>query len=120
MIDIVKKYWLYIVLFVVLFYIGFKLFYSNKKIELLDKTLIELEYRSELLNAQYIKQHNENDSLRKINNALFEDWKNRNVRVQIIKIKQKHDKERIKLVDTSLDNQFKFFTNWLSKENNNR
>lgn len=120
MINTVKKYWLYIVLVLLLFYAGFKLFYSNKKVETLDKTLIELEYKGELLNAKYIKEHKENDSLRKINNALFEDWKNKNVRVQIVKIKEKHDKERIKLIDTSLDNQFKFFANWLSKENINR
>lgn len=120
MVETLKKYWLNIVLIVLLFLTGFKLFYSNKKVESLDKTLIELEYKGELLNQRYINEHSENDSLRKINTALYEDWKRISVTQKVSKIKYKYEKERIKLVDTSLDNQFKFFTNWLSKEDNNR
>lgn len=120
MMDIVKKYWLNIVLVILLFYAGFKLFYSNKKVELLDKTLIELEYKGKLLDEKYYKEHTVNDSLRKVNKALFDEWKRRGITKKITQIKYKHGKERIKLIDTSLDNQFKFFSNWLPKENSTR
>jgi len=114
--NFLKKNWLYIVLCITLFFIGFKLFYSNKTVELLNKTIIEKEYANKLLNEQLIKQKHVSDSLRINVDVYYKKWKESSTSQVINVINNKYDKERVKVINANTDKQFSIFTGWLSEK----
>ena len=120
LLNFLKKNWLYVLLVCIVFFIGFKLFYSNKSIDTLNQSVIEKEYENKLLKQQLTVQKATSDSLKKVTDVLYEKWKSTSTIKVINNIKNKNEKERTYIINANNDEQFIIFSSWLSKENSNR
>lgn len=120
LLNFLKKNWLYVLLVCIVFFIGFKLFYSNKSIDTLNQSIIEKEYENKLLKQQLTVQKATSDSLKKVTDVLYEKWKHTSTIKVINNIKNKNEKERTYIINANNDEQFIIFSSWLSKENSNR
>jgi hypothetical protein len=117
-ISFLKTKWLYILLFITLFFIGFKLFYSTKTNDQLNTQVIEKQYENKLLNDYLIIEKHKSDSIKKQVDSLYQYWKSHPIS-QIINI-HTYDKERVEILNANNDKQFVIFAKWLSKTNSNR
>ena len=120
LLNFLKKNWLYVLLVCIVFFIGFKLFYSNKSIDTLNQSVIEKEYENKLLKQQLTVQKATSDSLKKVTDVLYEKLKSTSTIKVINNIKNKNEKERTYIINANNDEQFIIFSSWLSKENSNR
>jgi hypothetical protein len=117
-INFLKKNGLYIVCSIVLFYAGFKLFYSNKTINDINAINIEKQYENNLLNEDLKKQKHLSDSLKTEIDSLYKKWQTNTT--TIIINNNSHDKERFEILTANNDKQFIIFSKWLSKTSNNK
>lgn len=116
--SLLKKYWLYILLIIVLFIVGFKLFYNNKNVNQLNQSVIEKQYENKLLNQFLEIEKRKSDSLKIEIDSLYKKWQT-NSTINIIN-NNKHDKERLTILTANNDKQFIIFSKWLSKTNSNK
>jgi hypothetical protein len=116
--NFLKKNWLYVLLVIILFVVGFKLFYNNKNVDQLNKSVIEKQYENKLLNQYLEIEKRKSDSLKIEIDSLYKKWQT-NSTVNIIN-NNKHDKERLTILTANNDKQFIIFTKWLSKTNSNK
>jgi hypothetical protein len=116
--NFLKKYWLYILLAIILFVVGFKLFYNNKNVNQLNQSVIEKQYENKLLNQYLEIEKRKSDSLKIEIDSLYKKWQT-NSTVNIIN-NNKHDKERLEILTANNDKQFIIFSKWVSKTNSNK
>ncbi|HNQ21083.1 MAG TPA: hypothetical protein PKI46_08490 [Bacteroidales bacterium] len=115
-----RKNWLYVIAFLVVFILGFNAFYSKSKIEKLNKTIVEKEYENKLLNEKLKKQKVVSDSLQVKVDSLIVIWET-NTKENIIKeIKNKNHETYIRIINASDDEQLSIISKWLSKKSNSR
>lgn len=119
-IDFLKKNWLPLVMVCLLFFVGYKLFYSRNKVNLLHKDVIEKEYENKQLTKQLEVQKGILDSLKKESDSLYVLWE-KTPHIKIVeKIKDKYNEKRKNIINANDDEQFSIFSSWLSKESSNR
>lgn len=116
----VRKNWLYIIAFLAVFILGFNAFYSNSKIEKLNKTIVEKEYENKLLNEKLQKQKAVSDSLQVKTDSLILIWESKTKESIIKEIKNKNHETYIRILNASDDEQLSIISKWLSKKSNNR
>jgi len=116
--NFLKKYWLYILLAIALFVVGFKLFYNNKNVDQLNQSVIEKQYENKLLNQYLEIEKRKSDSLKIEIDSLYKIWQTNST--TIIINNNKHDKERLEILTANNDKQFIIFSKWVSKTNSNK
>jgi hypothetical protein len=108
--------WLYVVVVLVLFFVGYKVFVSKEwTFSVEDEAkLLKLQEEKKELEDALIVFRKKNDSLAKVSDARYKRWNSS--RIDFFNLKKKYDEERRINANMSMDDHVRKLSEWLNSK----